>query len=71
MKKIPIELSFALVMLGALFTWAFYHLVYDTLGLALLKVGVVDGIYQNLIIVIIAGAILIYKGKDLKKLLGK
>ena len=52
-----------MVMLAALFTWSLYRLLYTATGDVLLSFGVVNDYYQNGIIVIAAGVILVLVGK--------
>ena len=68
-KKISGFLALMFVMVGALFTWALYRLIYEASGDILSSFGVVNDYYQNGLIVLIAGAILYLGKKDIMKLL--
>jgi hypothetical protein len=65
-QKIPASI---LLIVGALFTWSFYRLLYDGIGEVLQNFGIVNGFAQNIIIVIAMGLILVSQGKHIKKYL--
>ena len=59
-----------LILLGALFTWSFYRLLYTASGDILMSFGVLNDYWQNGIILIVAGVILYFLGpKSLKGLI--
>lgn len=62
-KKIGFDRTLIMVMLGALFTWSFYRLLYTASGDILMSFGVVNDYWQNGIILVSAGAILYFIGK--------
>ena len=59
-----------IIMLGALFTWSFYRLLYTASGDILMSFGVVNDYWQNAAILIVAGVVLYILGtKSLKGLI--
>lgn len=62
-KKIGFDRALIMVMLGALFTWSFYRLLYTASGDILMSFGVVNDYWQNGIILVSAGVILYFVGK--------
>lgn len=62
-KKLSFDTALIMVMLGALFTWSFYRLLYTASGDILMSFGVVNDYLQNGIILIGAGVILYFVGK--------
>lgn len=62
-SKISAGLALIMVMLAALFTWSLYRLLYTATGDILMSFGVVNDYWQNGIILIVAGLILIFVGK--------
>ena len=62
-SKVSSGLALLMVMLAALFTWSLYRLLYTATGDILMSFGVVNDYWQNGIIVIGAGLVLIFIGK--------
>lgn len=62
-KKIGVDTALIMVMLAALFTWSFYRLLYTASGDILMSFGIVNDYWQNGIILIGAGIVLIFVGK--------
>lgn len=67
--KIDIKLASVMLLVGALFVWSFYKLMYGLCTVALESFGIVGDVYQNLALVVITGSILILKKKSIKKAL--
>jgi uncharacterized membrane protein len=65
-SKLSFRLATVLVIIGALFTWSFYRLLYELVGSALARFGVVGDFYQNLIIVVAMGLLLVLSGKRIQ-----
>lgn len=59
-KKISGVLALISVMLGALFTWASYKLVYEVIGGLLMSFGIYNDYYQNIIIIVGSGILLYF-----------
>lgn len=59
-KKLSSAVALISVMLGALFTWASYKLVYEVIGGLLMSFGIYNDYYQNIIIIVGSGLILYF-----------
>ena len=61
----------ALVMTitAAVFAWAFYRLIYQGLSEVLIGFGILGDVWQNVIIIIFTGVILIAGGRKLGDLI--
>lgn len=64
--KDAIPLATVMILLGALFTWALYRLIYQVLTDVLLEYGIVSNYWQNLIVLVVIGALLYLGGKRIK-----
>ena len=71
MKKISAWLGFILVLVTGLFIWSAHRFLYELSGMVLDHYGITNDLLQSGVLILILGAILIYKGEDLMKLLGK
>lgn len=69
MAKISGFVALVFVILGALFTWALYRMIYVASGDILSSFGIINDFYQNGLIVLITGTILYLAKKDIMKLL--
>ena len=63
------QLAGVVIIAAAVFSWALYRLIYETIGSILEHLGVAGGIEQNIIIIILVGAFLLLSGKKLKDLI--
>lgn len=67
--KDAIPTATLLIIVAALFSWAGYKLIYQVLTDILLEFGIIGDYYQNIIILVGAGALLYLGGKRMKDLI--
>lgn len=67
--KDAIPTATLLIIVAALFSWAGYRLIYQVLTDILLEFGIIGDYYQNIIILVGAGALLYLGGKRMKDLI--
>ena len=58
-----IPIATVMIIIAAVFSWSFYRLIHQVLSNMLLDMGVTGDYWQNLIIIILMGALLIIGGK--------
>jgi len=61
--------AMVMTITAAVFAWAFYRLIYQGLSEILIEFGIVGDVWQNIIIIVFAGVILIAGGRKLGDLI--
>lgn len=64
-----IPLATLMLLVGAVFTWAFYRLIYTAIADGLSEIGVTGDYMPNFLIVVALGIILVLSGKRIKDLI--
>ena len=64
-----IPLATLWLLVGAVFTWAFYRLIYTAIADGLSEIGVTGDYMPNFLIVVALGIILVLSGKRIKDLI--
>lgn len=67
--KVDIKIASIMLLVGALFVWSFYKLIYGLCTVFLVSIGITGDIYQNAALVVITGVILLLNKKSIKKVL--
>ena len=64
-KKIKtlIPIATVMVIIAAVFSWSFYQLIRQVISNMLLDMGITGDYWQNIIIIILMGALLVIGGK--------
>lgn len=64
-KKIKtlIPIATVMVIIAAVFSWSFYQLIRQVISNMLLDMGITGDYWQNVIIIILMGALLVIGGK--------
>ena len=58
-----IPIATVMIIIAAVFSWSFYRLIHQVLSNMLLDMGVTGDHWQNLIIIVLMGTLLIIGGK--------
>ena len=58
-----VPIATVMIIIAAVFSWSFYRLIHQVLSNVLLDMGVTGDYWQNLIIIVLMGALLIIGGK--------
>ena len=58
-----IPVATVMIIIAAVFSWSFYRLIHQVLSNILLDMGITGDYWQNVIIIILMGALLIIGGK--------
>jgi hypothetical protein len=58
-----------MLLVGAVFTWAFYRLIYTAIADGLSQIGVTGNYYSNVVIVVAMGIILVLGGKRITEMI--
>ena len=58
-----VPIATVMIIIAAVFSWSFYRLIHQVLSNILLDMGVMGDYWQNLIIIILMGTLLIIGGK--------
>ena len=58
-----VPIATVMVIIAAVFSWSFYRLIHQVLSNILLDMGITGDYWQNLIIIVLMGTLLIIGGK--------
>ena len=58
-----------MLLVGAVFTWAFYRLIYTAIADGLSQIGVTGEYYPNIVIVAALGILLVLSGKRITEMI--
>lgn len=68
-KKDWIPLATLMLLAGAVFSWAFYRLIYTVISDGLSQIGITGDYTPNLVIIAALGVILLIGGKKVTELI--